>query len=120
MPLVPTCRLSSIYLPPALRYRRMQAVCVGDVIEAHAREGVLRGHGTLLRGESLVASRCGLVQRWNQLVLVDPLAGGYVAAVGHVVVGRVVQVRPGSALPTGAGSAQRGGLVSGSCAHTLF
>lgn len=69
-------------------------MCVGDVIEAHAREGVLRGHGTLLRGDSLVASRCGLVQRWNQLVLVDPLAGGYVAAVGHVVVGRVVQVEP--------------------------
>lgn len=97
----------------------MQAVCVGDVIEAHAREGVLRGHGTLLCGDSLVASRCGVVQRWNQLVLVDPLAGGYVAAVGHVVVGRVVQVRPGSALPTGACSAQKGGLVSGSCTHTL-
>lgn len=71
----------------------MQGVCVGDVIEAQALEGVLRGHGTLLRGGSLVASRCGLVQRWNQLVLVDPLAGGYIAAVGHVVVGRIVQVQ---------------------------
>jgi exosome complex RNA-binding protein Csl4 len=75
----------------------MQGVCIGDVIQPAALEGLLRGHGTLLRGDSLVASRCGLVQRWNQLVLVDPLAGGYVAAVGHVVVGRVVQVRPGPA-----------------------
>ena len=72
-------------------------MCVGDVIEPQALDGVLRGHGTLLRGKSLVASRCGLVQRWNQLVLVDPLAGGYVAAVGHVVVGRIVQVRSGPA-----------------------
>ncbi|PRW20609.1 exosome complex component RRP4 [Chlorella sorokiniana] len=72
----------------------MQGVCIGDVIQPAALEGLLRGHGTLLRGDSLVASRCGLVQRWNQLVLVDPLAGGYVAAVGHVVVGRVVQVEP--------------------------
>ncbi|KAI7838155.1 hypothetical protein COHA_008086 [Chlorella ohadii] len=72
----------------------MRGVCVGDVIEPQALDGVLRGHGTLLRGNSLVASRCGLVQRWNQLVLVDPLAGGYVAAVGHVVVGRIVQVEP--------------------------
>lgn len=70
----------------------MQEVCIGDVIEAHAAESVLRGHGTLLRGDSLVATRCGQVQRWNQLVLVQPLAGGYAAAVGHVVVGRVVQV----------------------------
>ncbi|PSC74791.1 exosome complex component RRP4 [Micractinium conductrix] len=69
-------------------------VCVGDVIEAEASDSVLRGHGTMLRGGSLVATRCGQVQRWNQLVLVEPLAGGYTAAVGHVVVGRVVQVEP--------------------------
>lgn len=66
---------------------------MGDVIEPHTSESVLRGHGTLLRDGSLVASRCGVVQRWNQLVLVEPLAGGYTAAVGHVVVGRIVQVR---------------------------
>ncbi len=68
-------------------------VCVGDVIEPQANDSVLRGHGTLLRSGSLVASRCGRVQRWNQLVLVEPLAGAYAAAVGHVVVGRIVQVR---------------------------
>jgi hypothetical protein len=68
-------------------------VCVGDVIEPQASDSVLRGHGTLLRSGSLVASRCGRVQRWNQLVLVEPLAGAYAAAVGHVVVGRIVQVR---------------------------
>ena len=68
-------------------------VCVGDVIEEHTSDSVLRGHGTMLRGGSLVASRCGQVQRWNQLVLVEPLSGGYTPAVGHVVVGRIVQVR---------------------------
>ena len=67
-------------------------MCVGDVIEPQSSDALLRGHGTLLRGDSLVASRCGQVQRWNQLVLVAPLGGGYSAAVGHVVVGRVVQV----------------------------
>lgn len=65
---------------------------MGDVIEAETRDSMLRGHGTLLRGHSLVASRCGQVQRWNQLVLVEPLAGGYTAAVGHVVVGRIAKV----------------------------
>ncbi len=74
---------------------RMSEVCVGDVIESVTSlpGSVLRGHGTLLRsGSSVVASRCGRVQRWNQLVLVAPLAGGYTAAVGHVILGRVVQV----------------------------
>lgn len=54
---------------------------------------MLRGHGTLLRDGALVASRCGIVRRVNQLVLTEPLSGGYTPAVGHVVVGRITQVR---------------------------
>ncbi|KAL4433598.1 hypothetical protein ABPG75_000039 [Micractinium tetrahymenae] len=65
---------------------------VGDVIEEQTSDSVLRGHGTLLRHGALVASRCGLVRRVNQLVLIEPLSGGYTPAVGHVVVGRIAQV----------------------------
>jgi exosome complex RNA-binding protein Rrp4 len=72
-------------------------VCVSDVITTDPC--VLRGHGTLLRSDgSVVASRCGRVERWNQLVLVSPLAGGYTPTVGHMVLGRVVQVLPSKCL----------------------
>lgn len=67
-------------------------VAVGDVIEEQSGDSVLRGHGTLLRDGALVASRCGIVRRVNQLVLTEPLSGGYTPAVGHVVVGRITQV----------------------------
>lgn len=67
-------------------------VAVGDVIEEQTSIAVLRGHGTLLRDGALVASRCGVVRRVNQLILIEPLSGGYTPAVGHVVVGRIVQV----------------------------
>ena len=70
----------------------MEVCVVGDVIEEHANDSTLRGHGTQLRHGSLVASRCGAPQRWSQLTLVQPLAGAYSPAVGHIVVGRVAQV----------------------------
>lgn len=96
-PLVPTLlhrrrrSLPPQALLPASSHTIME-VCVGDVIEPHASDSVLRGHGTQLRDGALVASRCGQVQRWNQLVLVQPLSGGYSPAVGHMVVGRIAQV----------------------------
>ncbi|KAL4450605.1 hypothetical protein ABPG77_000961 [Micractinium sp. CCAP 211/92] len=67
-------------------------VVIGDEIEEQTSDSVLRGHGTLLRDGALVASRCGIVRRVNQLVLTEPLSGGYIPAVGHVLVGRIVQV----------------------------
>lgn len=78
----------------------MQYVCVGDDIlastTAQESTSLLRGHGVLERrmqsDSAAVATRCGIIQRWNQLVLVDALTGSYTPAVGHVVVGRVVQV----------------------------
>lgn len=75
-------------------------VVIGDEIEEQTSDSVLRGHGTLLRDGALVASRCGIVRRVNQLVLTEPLSGGYIPAVGHVLVGRIVQVRC-AGLPNG-------------------
>lgn len=79
--------------PSAPKMPQEACVAVGDVIEEQTSIAVLRGHGTLLRDGALVASRCGVVRRVNQLILIEPLSGGYTPAVGHVVVGRIVQVR---------------------------
>jgi exosome complex component RRP4 len=51
--------------------------------------GFLRGHGTFLRGEKLVASVCGVIERTNKLVTVRPLKSRYAGDVGDVVVGRI-------------------------------
>jgi exosome complex RNA-binding protein Rrp4 len=54
---------------------------------------VRRGHGTMVVGDQLVATVCGVVQRVNKLVTVRTVRSRYSAEVGDVVVGRVVEVR---------------------------
>lgn len=58
-----------------------------------------RGHGTLVRDDTLVATVCGVVERVNKLITVKTLHRRYGAEVGDVVVGRVTEVclttRPG-------------------------
>ncbi|KAL6746744.1 hypothetical protein V8C86DRAFT_2933301 [Haematococcus lacustris] len=67
-------------------------VCVGDVIEVDEQEGYLRGHGTHIVDERLIATLCGVVERVDRLVFVRPLKTRYDAAQGDVVVGRVTEV----------------------------
>lgn len=89
--------------PALARARAMRYVCVGDRVlastTAQDATSLVRGHGVLERPlQAHSATRCGSVQRWNQLVLVDAFTGAYTPAVGHVVVGRVVQVGSGHPL----------------------
>lgn len=67
----------------------------GAAIPADA--GVVRGHGTLasaggVAAGGLSATVSGVVERVNKLVAVRPLRARYVAEVGDVVVGRVVEI----------------------------
>ena len=57
------------------------------------QDGYLRGHGTYTENsETLVASVCGVVERVNKLVKVDPLQSRYRGDVGDLVVGRIEEV----------------------------
>lgn len=63
-------------------------VSPGEVIcEA---EGFLRGHGTFLDGDNILASIAGVVETVNKFVMVRALKSRYQGEVGDVVVGRVV------------------------------
>lgn len=67
-------------------------VCVGDTIDTSNQEGFLRGHGTQLVDDKLVATVCGTVERVNLLVYVKPLKTRYAPQMGDVVVGRITEV----------------------------
>jgi len=67
-------------------------VNVGDVIPVDHEAGFLRGHGTQLVNEELLATVCGVVERVNKLVSVRSLRARYNAETGDVVVGRVTEV----------------------------
>lgn len=57
------------------------------------QDGYLRGHGTYTANhDTLVASVCGVVERVNKLVKVDPLQSRYRGDVGDLVVGRIIEV----------------------------
>eukprot|EP00298_Acanthocystis_sp_HF-20_P006137 c16086_g1_i2.p1 GENE.c16086_g1_i2~~c16086_g1_i2.p1 ORF type:complete len:300 (-),score=133.25 c16086_g1_i2:23-898(-) len=76
-------------LPTADTYRA-HIVNVGDVITTE--QGFLRGHGTLIEGEKLIATVSGVVERVNKLISVRPIRSRYTPEVGDVVVGRITEV----------------------------
>uniref|UniRef100_A0A803SVN2 Ribosomal RNA-processing protein 4 n=1 Tax=Anolis carolinensis TaxID=28377 RepID=A0A803SVN2_ANOCA len=53
----------------------------------------VRGHGTYLGDEKLIASVAGLVERVNKLVCVKALKTRYNGEVGDIVVGRITEVQ---------------------------
>mmetsp|Transcript_1001 Transcript_1001/g.2394 ORF Transcript_1001/g.2394 Transcript_1001/m.2394 type:complete len:318 (-) Transcript_1001:112-1065(-) len=63
-----------------------QLVTPGEVI---AESGFLRGHGSYIKNERLVASVSGVVERVNRLISVRPLKARYHGEVGDVIVGRI-------------------------------
>jgi exosome complex component RRP4 len=67
-------------------------VAIGDQIDTSAQDGFLRGKGTQVVREQLVATVSGYVERVNKLVSVRPLRSRYQAMAGDVVVGRVTDV----------------------------
>lgn len=52
----------------------------------------MRGHGTYVDDEDVVASVTGLIERVNKLVSVRPLKSRYTPEVGDLVVGRIAEV----------------------------
>lgn len=67
-------------------------VSVGDVIDTDDTDVYLKGHGTQILEDKLVATRCGAVTRTDKLISVMPPKERYVARSGDVVVGRIVEI----------------------------
>lgn len=66
-------------------------VTPGQVISTETG-AFLRGHGTYMSNNELVASVAGVVEKVNQLITVRPLVSRYIGEVGDIVVGRVTEV----------------------------
>ncbi|GAA5870844.1 hypothetical protein JCM8547_001722 [Rhodosporidiobolus lusitaniae] len=54
----------------------------------------MRGHGTYVQADKVLASVAGTLERVNKLVSVKPLRTKYRGEVGDLVVGRIVEVGP--------------------------
>lgn len=55
--------------------------------------GFMRGHGTYVQSEKLVATVAGFVEPINKLISVKPLRTRYNGEIGDIVVGRVIEVQ---------------------------
>ena len=53
----------------------------------------MRGHGTYVQSEKLVATVAGFVEPINKLISVKPLRTRYNGDMGDIVVGRVIEVQ---------------------------
>uniref|UniRef100_A0A915CJ35 Ribosomal RNA-processing protein 4 n=1 Tax=Parascaris univalens TaxID=6257 RepID=A0A915CJ35_PARUN len=53
----------------------------------------MRGHGTYLSGEELIASVAGAVEQVNKLLTVKPIKSRYNGEIGDIVVGRITEVQ---------------------------
>ncbi|XP_064324703.1 exosome complex component RRP4 isoform X2 [Phalacrocorax carbo] len=77
--------------PGAPRGGEKHLVAPGDTITTDT--GYMRGHGTYVDEEKLIASVAGAVERVNKLVCVKALKTRYNGEVGDVVVGRITERR---------------------------
>ncbi|XP_057257530.1 exosome complex component RRP4 [Pezoporus wallicus] len=66
-------------------------VAPGDTITTDT--GYMRGHGTYVEDDKLIASVAGVVERVNKLICVRALNTRYNGEVGDVVVGRITEVQ---------------------------
>ncbi|VDO96194.1 unnamed protein product [Soboliphyme baturini] len=67
-------------------------VAPGDVIGDALN--YMRGHGTYVKDDQMIASVAGVISRVNKLVVVTPLKTRYNGEIGDIVVGRVTAVQP--------------------------
>ncbi|KAG8725662.1 exosome non-catalytic core subunit rrp4 [Ceratobasidium sp. 428] len=56
-------------------------------------QSFMRGHGTFVEDEQVIASVAGTVERVNKLVSVKPVKSRYTPEVGDLVVGRISEVQ---------------------------
>eukprot|EP00069_Balaena_mysticetus_P003536 bmy_16869T0 len=73
------------------RETKKHLVVPGDTITTDT--GFMRGHGTYMGEEKLIASVAGSVERVNKLVCVKALKTRYHGEVGDIVVGRITEVQ---------------------------
>ncbi|KAF8836832.1 hypothetical protein BDN67DRAFT_973681 [Paxillus ammoniavirescens] len=66
--------------------------CPGETITSS--HDSMRGHGTYVDKEEVIASVAGAVERVNKLVTVRAIRARYTAEVGDLVVGRITEVQP--------------------------
>ncbi|XP_044517261.1 exosome complex component RRP4 isoform X3 [Gracilinanus agilis] len=79
-------------LPESLdRDTQKHLVVPGDTITTDT--GFMRGHGTYMGDEKLIASVAGSVERVNKLICVKALKTRYNGEVGDIVVGRITERR---------------------------
>ena len=74
------------------RHRLARPHACARVSRSCARAHAHSGHGTLMRGTTLVATVSGFIERVNKLVSVRPLNARYSGEIGDVVIGRVLEV----------------------------
>ncbi|XP_006892514.1 PREDICTED: exosome complex component RRP4 isoform X2 [Elephantulus edwardii] len=73
------------------REPKKHLVVPGDTITTDT--GFMRGHGTYMGEEKLIASVAGSVERVNKLICVKALKTRYNGEVGDIVVGRITEVQ---------------------------
>ncbi|NXT84713.1 EXOS2 protein, partial [Zapornia atra] len=78
-------------VPSVSRGEEKHLVLPGDTITTDT--GYMRGHGTYVEDEKLIASVAGIVERVNKLVCVRPMNTRYNGEVGDIVVGRITEVQ---------------------------
>ncbi|KAF9522421.1 exosome complex exonuclease rrp4 [Crepidotus variabilis] len=66
--------------------------CPGESLTSS--QSFMRGHGTYVDNEEVVASVAGTIQRVNKLISVKAIRSRYSPEVGDLVVGRITEVQP--------------------------
>ncbi|KAJ3571036.1 hypothetical protein NP233_g4018 [Leucocoprinus birnbaumii] len=66
--------------------------CPGEMLTSS--QDYMRGHGTYVVDEDVIASVAGTIERVNKLVTVRATSGRYNPEVGDLVVGRITEVQP--------------------------
>lgn len=66
--------------------------CPGELLTSS--QAYMRGHGTYVDNEEVIASVAGTIERVNKLVTVRAISSRYNPEVGDLVVGRITEVQP--------------------------
>ncbi|XP_031568847.1 exosome complex component RRP4-like [Actinia tenebrosa] len=77
-------------IPEQMDSEPKHIVSPGDVITEDT--GYMRGHGTFVQDDKLIATVSGMVERVNKLICVRPFNTRYNGEIGDVVVGRITEV----------------------------
>jgi len=75
-----------------LKVKGSKLTCPGEYLTSS--QAYMRGHGTYVDSEEVVASVAGTVERVNKLVTVRAIRSRYNPEVGDLVVGRITEVQP--------------------------